>query len=89
MADITDWLAAQRDKLAATRDEAFQREDWATISELQPQVDGFAEALKTITDLRKRLAVFQEVILARIIVANDARKCPGGVLPAKPEGGPR
>jgi hypothetical protein len=73
MADIVDWLAAQRDKLAAQRDEAFQREDWKTISELQPQVDGFAEALKTITDLRKRLAALQEVVLARIIVANEER----------------
>jgi hypothetical protein len=73
MADIVDWLAAQRDTLAKTRDDAFLREDWKTISELQPQVDGFAEAIKVIADLRKRLAAFQEVVLARIIVANEER----------------
>jgi hypothetical protein len=67
--DILIWLTEQRDLHGKLRDEAYATDDWATGNPHDDLCKNYYEAIREIVEARKRLEIFTEVLLKRIIIA--------------------
>ena len=73
--DILIWLTEQRDLHGKLRDEAYAANDWATGNPHDDLCKNYYDAIKEIVEARKRLEIFTEVLLKRIIIAaTEARE---------------